>query len=239
MAVWVLTGFMGCGKSSIGRTAVILSTNAAAGVIPVFAKKRLSQKSSGPLQYIDLDEEIVQRAGQSIPEIFATDGEDAFRAIERDTLAQLLAAAGVPPGGRNTRGSIAGGPSRRDGGVSEANSPRENDPLPQLLISLGGGTLLNEECREMVRKCCKCIYLRAKVETLAENLREVGIADRPMLTGVDPAAPADSPNSLKSRISEMMAIRGPIYEKAADIILDIDGLSYEDAAQQVLNSFSR
>ena len=31
---------------------------------------------------------------------------------------------GTPPEGRNTRGSIAGGPSRREGGVSEANSRR-------------------------------------------------------------------------------------------------------------------
>ena len=28
------------------------------------------------------------------------------------------AVGGIPPEGRNTRGSIAGGPSRRDGGVS-------------------------------------------------------------------------------------------------------------------------
>ena len=35
----------------------------------------------------------------------------------------------------------------------------------------------------------------------------------------------------------MMAERAPIYESAADIILDIDGLSYEDAARLVLNSF--
>ena len=37
---------------------------------------------------------------------------------------------GTPPEGRNTRGSIAGGPSRREGGVSEANS-RRGSTLPQ------------------------------------------------------------------------------------------------------------
>ena len=35
-----------------------------------------------------------------------------------DQVRYLPAAAGSPPEGRNTRGSIAGGPSRRDGGVS-------------------------------------------------------------------------------------------------------------------------
>lgn len=138
--------------------------------------------------------------------------------------------------GRATRGTEAGGPSAlADGGVSEANSPRGNDPQPQLLIALGGGTLMSEECRELVKRNAKCIYLRAKLETLAENLRADDVAGRPMLAGVNPEAPAESPDSLESRIASMMALRGPIYEKAADIILDIDGLSYEDVAQRVLN----
>lgn len=202
MAVWALIGFMGCGKSSIGRTVQHLATKAASGVIPVFAKKRLSQKSSGPLQYIDLDEEIVRRCGQSIPEIFASVGEAGFRAIERNTLKELLTEA-------------------------------------DLLLSLGGGTLTDGESRELVKKNCKCIYLRAGVETLAANLREDGAAaGRPMLAGADPDAPADAPDSLESRISAMMAVRGPIYKKAADIILDIDGLDYTDVARHILNSFS-
>ena len=240
MAVWALIGFMGCGKSSIGRTVQRLATEAASGVIPVFAKKRLSQKSSGPLQYIDLDEEIEKRCGQSIPDIFISKGEAGFRDIERYTLSNLLAEVGVPPEGRATRGTEAGGPSAiADGGVSEANSLRGNDPLPtDLLISLGGGTLTNTESREMVRKNCKCIYLRASVQELAKNLREVGTEGRPMLAGANPDAPADAPDSLESRISAMMAVRAPIYEKAADIILDIDGLDYSNVAHQILNSFS-
>ena len=96
---------------------------------------------------------------------------------------------------------------------------------------------MNKECRELVKRNAKCIYLRAKVETLAANLRADDVAGRPMLSGVNLEAPADAPDSLESRIASMMAIRGPIYEKAADIILDIDGLTYEDSARQILNSF--
>lgn len=213
MAVWALIGFMGCGKSSIGRTVQRLAAKAASGVIPVFAKKRLSQKSSGPLQFIDLDEEIVRREGRSVPEIFADGGEAAFRTIERATLAELL---------------------------SEANSLRGNASLPtvNLLLSLGGGTLTDPESRKLVQKNCKCIYLRASVKTLVANLREVGTEGRPMLAGANPNAPADSPESLESRIASMMAARGPIYESAADIILDIDGMDYSDIARQIINSFS-
>ena len=187
MAVWALIGFMGCGKSSIGRTIAEMH-----GVT-----------------FLDLDEEIVRQKGRSIPEIFAAVGESGFRAIERDTLEGLL---------------TAGGPSH----------------LPSdILLSLGGGTLTDEGSRELVKKNCKCIYLRASVETLAANLREAGTEGRPMLAGVNLDAPAEAPDSLESHITAMMATRSPIYEKAADIILDIDGLSYEQAARQILNSFSR
>ena len=96
---------------------------------------------------------------------------------------------------------------------------------------------MSEECRDMVKRNAKCIYLRATVETLAENLRADDVAGRPMLSGVNLEAPADAPDSLESRIATMMAERGPVYEKAADIIIDIDDLDYEDAARQIINSF--
>lgn len=57
----VITGFMGTGKSTIG--------------------KLLAEKLGRP--YLDTDEEIVRRVGMSIPEIFKRDGEPRFRHIER------------------------------------------------------------------------------------------------------------------------------------------------------------
>ncbi len=41
-------------------------------------------------RFVDMDDAIEQRAGRSIPEIFATDGEGAFRAMEAELLATLL-----------------------------------------------------------------------------------------------------------------------------------------------------
>ena len=269
MAVWALIGFMGCGKSSIGRTAAkmlgvggmppqefasltppslrdgppasvrgVPGKRKFAGVQPRVARPSEAHHHASAA-FIDLDEEIVRRCGKSIPEIFSAIGEAGFRAIERDTLEELLTVGGLPLEGRATRGTEAGGPSRRDGGVSEANSRKGKAHLPSdILLSLGGGTLTDEGSRELVKKNCKCIYLRATVETLAANLREAGTEGRPMLAGANPDAPADAPDSLESCIGAMMAVRGPIYEKAADIILDIDGLDYTDVARQILNSFS-
>ena len=62
-----LVGFMGCGKSSVGR---------------------LVARDLG-FDFLDTDALIVERAGISISEIFATEGEAAFRRLERETLAEL------------------------------------------------------------------------------------------------------------------------------------------------------
>ncbi len=223
MAVWALIGFMGCGKSSIGRLVASLSD----------------------IQFIDLDDVIASRTGRSIPDIFRSAGEAGFRAIERETLADILGGRGLLP--LQEFASLTPPSASADG--PPASVPRVARPsgaiaptasIQTILLSLGGGTLTDAESRELVKKNCKCIYLRASVQELAKNLREDGAAaGRPMLAGANPAAPADAPDSLESCITAMMAVRGPIYEKAADIILDIDGLDYSDVARQILNSFSR
>lgn len=64
----VLVGFMGAGKTTVGR---ILAG-------------RLG------LPFADSDTEIEQRAGRPVREIFATDGEPAFRSLEREVIADLL-----------------------------------------------------------------------------------------------------------------------------------------------------
>ena len=59
---------MGCGKSSIGR--------------------KLSELLCCPL--IDLDSHIETETGRSIPEIFESDGEGAFRSMEKAALEKVL-----------------------------------------------------------------------------------------------------------------------------------------------------
>ncbi len=62
MSNLILTGMPGCGKSTIGR--------------------ELAAKLNR--EFVDMDEIIVRLAGKSIPEIFADDGEEVFRAIETE-----------------------------------------------------------------------------------------------------------------------------------------------------------
>lgn len=66
----VLTGFMASGKSAVGRALAA----------------RLGRR------FIDSDHEIVVRAGKPIAQIFAEDGEPAFRRLESEVIADLAAA---------------------------------------------------------------------------------------------------------------------------------------------------
>lgn len=69
----ILIGMPGSGKSTIGRL--------------------LSEKTGH--KFVDADEEIIRLAGRSIPEIFAQDGEDAFRDWETKALAELGKQSGL------------------------------------------------------------------------------------------------------------------------------------------------
>jgi shikimate kinase len=66
--VIVVVGFMGAGKTTVGRM--------------------LAGKLGLP--FADTDVVIEQRTGRLVREIFATDGEPAFRALEHEVTAELL-----------------------------------------------------------------------------------------------------------------------------------------------------
>lgn len=69
----ILTGFMGTGKTTIGRL--------------------LAEKVKRP--FVDMDDVIIARAGCSIPEIFERQGEGGFRRIEREVCRDLAAQDGL------------------------------------------------------------------------------------------------------------------------------------------------
>ena len=68
----ILVGFMGAGKSSVGR---------------------LLARHLGRC-FVETDDMITAREGRSIPEIFADRGEVYFRALEEETLGLLALKAG-------------------------------------------------------------------------------------------------------------------------------------------------
>ena len=167
-----LAGFMGCGKSTVGK---ILA-------------RRLGA------DFYDLDTLIEQNAGMTIPEIFTSQGEEAFRRMEAQTLETFL----------------------------------ETMTNRNAVLSLGGGTLTTERCRQLLQGRTLCIYLKASEDTLVRNLS--GQADgRPMLEGAHDEA------TLRARISKLMALRSNIYESSATHTIQVDALSPDSIAASILS----
>ena len=198
---------MGCGKSSVGR--------------------KLSELLCCP--FMDLDDVIVEREGRSIPEIFASDGEAAFRRMELEALRTIIGHPDSLSAPLAPSHSIAAGPSPYPG-VGKCQfrtSDYLNDSKRHLVIALGGGTVMTPECERIVREKTCCIYLRASVETLLEHLGDE-TAGRPLLAG----------NDLRARIEELMSERSATYERSAHIIMDIDGKTVDEIASAIIHAWS-
>ncbi len=166
---------MGCGKSSVGR--------------------RLSELLC--CRFMDLDDVIVEKEGRTIPEIFAADGEAAFRRIEHEALKMI---------------------------IDEYSFSTSGD----LVLALGGGTVMTADCSRAIHEHTCCIYLRASVGTLVSNL-EGEAAGRPLLQSSAGSVQTGS-DALRSRISDLMALRAPTYESVAHSIVDTDGKTIEEIA---------
>jgi shikimate kinase len=109
----VLVGFMGTGKSTLGRAA--------------------AQLLGRPL--VDTDAAVEARAGASVPEIFASRGEAAFRELEAAVVAEVARRSGQVVA---TGGGVLGRPENvaalRSGGLLVALTAR-----PEVILRRVGG----------------------------------------------------------------------------------------------------
>ncbi len=147
----ILIGMPGSGKTTVGA---------------------LLAKSMGK-EFIDADAYLAEKAGRSIPEIFATDGEDVFRKLETETLSELGKRSGIilaTGGGCVTR--------------------PENDPLLHQ-----NGTIF-------------CIH---------RDLDQLDTAGRPI--------------SQIKKLTDLYAVRKPLYEQFADHHIDNNAPAEAAAAE--------
>jgi shikimate kinase len=163
----LLVGMMGAGKTTVGNL--------------------LAQRLGWP--YRDSDADVEADTGLTVPEIFAREGEDAFRAAEARVLAEACASA------------VAS------------------------VVSVAGGAVLNPDTRRRISRCGTVVWLRARPETLAARVGDG--AGRPLL-GEDPAA----------ALVRLNDVRAPLYAEIADVVVDVDDLAPEAAAERVLAAVS-
>lgn len=154
-----LIGMPGCGKSTIGAALA----------------KRLGKT------FVDLDEEIERRTGNNIPDIFAREGEEAFRRYEADTLADI---------------------AKRTGQI----------------IACGGGVIKNPANVRALRQNGSVLWVQRPLGKLATG-------GRPLSQG-------------GAALKQLQAERTPLYQAAADAILDNSTTLAEavQAAVQLLES---
>lgn len=155
---------MGCGKSSVGRRLAILAGH----------------------RFVDTDDLIVQVERRSISEIFATEGEEHFRAIEKRVLSELANVSGV-------------------------------------VLSTGGGLVLDPENRASLRKIAMVAWLDADPDVLFE--RATRTSRRPLLQTENP----------RLRFDELLEKRIPIYSEFSDFRVDSTGIGHDEAAAQILD----
>ena len=204
---------MGCGKSSVGR--------------------ELSKLLCCP--FMDLDTEIETRSGCTVAEIFETSGEAEFRRLEKETLKDILETGGrvleipktpaLPTVGHPLAGGGMSSPS--SGTPACKNQEHPSNERPQMILALGGGTVMTPRCAELVHENTFCIYLRASVQTLVSHLGNEA-AGRPLLEASD----------LQERIMKLMSQRSATYEKTAHVIIDTDSKTVDAVSEEIVKSIS-
>ncbi len=161
----ILVGFMGTGKSTIGRS--------------------LSKTLSYPV--IDTDQLIEEQQGRSIPEIFEEEGEDAFRDMETALLRSLLTQSGH-------------------------------------IISTGGGIIIREENRQLLRKMGYVIWLVASPEEIHNRTSRNN--NRPLLNNEDPAG----------TIRKLLETRIPLYKECAHLAIETNQLNFDEITTGIIES---
>lgn len=90
------------------------------------------------------------------------------------------------------------------------------------IISCGGGLPMREENHGLLKELGKVVYLKVTPKAAYERLKND--TTRPLLQVDDPM----------ERIRTLLVERAPIYEKCADVIVEVSDKSFEKIIEQIL-----
>lgn len=114
----------------------------------------------------------------------------------------------------------------------ESSILKEISNLPPKVVATGGGIILAESNRELLKQNGFCVWLKTSENLLLERLwtdQNRGV-NRPALTNQN--AP-DSKDSLKAEIKTILEKREPLYENTANLIIETDGKKPLELAEMI------
>ncbi|MFX1513001.1 MAG: shikimate kinase [Promethearchaeota archaeon] len=96
-----------------------------------------------------------------------------------------------------------------------------------VIISCGGGIVLNNENTITLKKKAIIVLLTASPEVIWERISKTN--ERPLL---------DIPNKLE-RIQMLLDFRDPLYQSAADLVIDTDLLTVDEVTNIIIEEISK
>ena len=197
---------MGCGKSSVGR--------------------KLSELLC--CRFMDLDDCIVEKAGCSIPEIFAEKGEAEFRKIEQETLKSIVGMSEV-----DLEAVLALG----GGAVMTAGSEEiVHEGTMCIYLKASVDTLLEH----LSGKTASRPMLNQQPIVTGENSSAMSGDNLSLMPTSSPSVMSSEVETspLRARILELMSKRAATYERTAHLIIDTDGKSVDEVAAMIVRKIS-
>ena len=106
---------------------------------------------------------------------------------------------------------------KRETRMLEELCQREN-----VVMATGGGAILSEENRKMLRRAGTVIYLNASLDAQVNRTRNR--KSRPLLTDDDP----------RDQLRELMMTREPLYRQEADVIVESGDRSGSNVTREIV-----
>jgi 3-dehydroquinate synthase len=109
----------------------------------------------------------------------------------------------------------------------EADVIRDLTAQQGIVLATGGGAVLNETSRQLLRERGTVVYLRASVASILQ--RTSHDKNRPLLQTADPRA----------TIEELSRQRSPLYQEVAHIIIETGRPNVHSVVQNILSQLER
>ncbi len=106
----------------------------------------------------------------------------------------------------------------------ESDALKKISGRKNLVVSTGGGIILNEKNRALMRKTGFCVYLKADTDILFRRIE--GDGNRPPLTKLPP----------REEVDHILSLRIPLYTELAELSLDTGEFSAGECAEKIIQA---